>query len=153
MHHWDFHKSLLTMCTAAVAASILFPTSPLLAVITTAALSRLFLAPIAQIMERRADSFAIAHATMEELQGGIAILKEKQQQKSNAWAAATSWPEQMEFLLQSLRYYGLEGHPFEATRIAKIESEYQLRLHTDSTYKQGYAQSFPSVRVSNEDQC
>jgi beta-lactamase regulating signal transducer with metallopeptidase domain len=127
--HQDVHIDTAIDFISLIAARILFPLRPFIAV----ALVSVVMKTIASfIQERRADAFAIERASNEELQGGIAVLNEKQKQRSLAWTKAKTFASQCSVIYGAFNYYVLGGHPLESSRIHSIQREVQARLYTQT---------------------
>ncbi len=124
MRNWDTHATVVMRLVCAVAASILFPVHPLSAAIGIS----LIVQPIlSAIQERRADSFAISHASVEVLKGGISGFEKKHAMRLQQWDEALSIGDKLALYLSEFAYYVLKGHPLESSRIAAVQKELQLR--------------------------
>lgn len=124
MKNGDVHFSIIADIVSAIAASILFPVHPFLA---TLGISLVFRAFLSSIQERRADSFAIAHSSTEELKGGIEVLEQQQKNNIQSWLSSTSFLSKMDFIISTFTYCVLEGHPLASSRIEKIQKELDRR--------------------------
>jgi len=124
IHHEDNHMYTIVSLMTLIASHIFFPSHPFIAYVL---IKKVVGACLGAIQERRADAFAIHHASDVELEGGIAILKEKQIKRAQSWESATTIRSKASSIIAALDYYILEGHPLESSRINSIQREIHAR--------------------------
>ena len=122
LHHQDVPMRVVANIIGLIASALFFP--------SYFALSELSIFLITQcahgaIIERRADAFAISHATRAELQAAIAFLETRQTDRWQQWCAATSLTSLFKSVVKAFTYYIFEGHPLESSRIALVQKKLQ----------------------------
>ena len=124
MRHRDIRGSVIVDVVSFVAAHVFFPSRIFVAFFLLSKVSQAFYGAIA---ERRADAFARQHASLEELEGGIAVMQKKALMRSHAWGSADTFRDQCVEIWHRFHYYILAGHPLESSRIAACQKEIELR--------------------------
>jgi hypothetical protein len=121
LEHWDTHVQMIAKIVTTVAAVVFFRSAPLLGYL---ALNTVVPILLNAIQERRADSYAITHASTEELEGAISFYKEEQMKRPDLSELDESDSQD---IVEAIIYYIRDGHSFESTRIAALEEEIELR--------------------------